>query len=105
MNMALTFVLWFVLIMVGTHVGYALIMSSIFFFVISDSLNLLPFALEQMFNGVNSQTLLAVPFFIVAGMIASRGKTSVKLVEVMTAADMPFPVFTIISAIPHRWRI
>ena len=58
MEMILTFAIWFVLIMLGIHVGYALIMASVFFFVVSDGWSLLPFALEQMFNGVNSQTLL-----------------------------------------------
>ena len=67
MQMVLTFVLWFILIMLGVHVGYALIMASIFFFTASGGWNLVPFALEQMFNGVNSQTLLAVPFFVLAG--------------------------------------
>ena len=81
MNMALTFVLWFVLIMLGTHVGYALIMSSVFFFVISDSLNLLPFALEQMFNGVNSQTLLAVPFFVLAGNLMNGGGVTTRIFD------------------------
>ncbi|MBQ6860001.1 MAG: TRAP transporter large permease [Clostridia bacterium] len=81
MNMALTFVLWFVLIMLGTHVGYALIMSSVFFFLISDSLNLLPFALEQMFNGVNSQTLLAVPFFVLAGNLMNGGGVTTRIFD------------------------
>lgn len=40
--------------------------------------------IAQMFAGMDSTPLLAVPFFIVAGMIASKGKTSEKLVEVMT---------------------
>ena len=73
MHMIMTFVLWFVLIMLGVHVGYALIMSSLFFFTVSGSLNLVPFALEQMFNGVNSQTLLAVPFFVLAGNLMNGG--------------------------------
>ena len=67
MHMIMTFILWFVLIFLGVHVGYALIAASMFFFTVSGSLNLVPFALEQMFNGVNSQTLLAVPFFVLAG--------------------------------------
>lgn len=40
--------------------------------------------IAQMFAGMDSTALLAVPFFIVAGMVASKGKTSGKLVEVMT---------------------
>ena len=39
--------------------------------------------IAQMFAGMDTTTLLAVPFFIVAGMIASKGKTSEKLVQVM----------------------
>ena len=38
MEMILTFVLWFILIMLGVHVGYALIMVSIFFFATSGGL-------------------------------------------------------------------
>ena len=45
MQMVLTFVLWFILIMLGVHVGYALIMASIFFFTASGGWNLVPFAL------------------------------------------------------------
>ena len=40
MQMVLTFVLWFFLIMLGVHVGYALIMASIFFFTASGGWNL-----------------------------------------------------------------
>lgn len=53
----------------------------------------------QMFAGMDTTTLLAVPFFIVAGMIASRGKTSVKLVEVMTLLFGRLPGGPIVAAI------
>ncbi|MDO5401493.1 MAG: TRAP transporter large permease [Eubacteriales bacterium] len=81
MYMALTFILWFILIMLGVHVGYALIMASIFFFTASGSLNLVPFALEQMFNGVNSQTLLAVPFFVLAGNLMNGGGVTTRIFD------------------------
>lgn len=81
MEMALTFVLWFILIMLGVHVGYALIMASIFFFVTSGGWNLVPFALEQMFNGVNSQTLLAVPFFVLAGNLMNGGGVTTRIFD------------------------
>ena len=81
MHMILTFVLWFILIMLGVHVGYALIMSSLFFFTVSGSLNLVPFALEQMFNGVNSQTLLAVPFFVLAGNLMNGGGVTTRIFD------------------------
>ena len=81
MEMVLTFVLWFILIMLGVHVGYALIMASIFFFATSGGWNLVPFALEQMFNGVNSQTLLAVPFFVLAGNLMNGGGVTTRIFD------------------------
>ena len=81
MHMIMTFILWFVLVMLGVHVGYALIMSSLFFFTVSGSLNLVPFALEQMFNGVNSQTLLAVPFFVLAGNLMNGGGVTTRIFD------------------------
>ena len=81
MQMALTFVLWFILIMLGVHVGYALIMASVFFFVTSGGWNLVPFALEQMFNGINSQTLLAVPFFVLAGNLMNGGGVTTRIFD------------------------
>ena len=86
MHMIMTFVLWFVLIFLGVHVGYALIAASMFFFTVSGSLNLVPFALEQMFNGVNSQTLLAVPFFVLAGNLMNGGGVTTRIFDV--AASM-----------------
>ena len=81
MQMVLTFVLWFILIMLGVHVGYALIMASIFFFASSGGWNLVPFALEQMFNGVSSQTLLAVPFFVLAGNLMNGGGVTTRIFD------------------------
>ena len=46
MEMILTFALWFILIMLGVHVGYALIMASLFFFTASGGWNLVPFAVS-----------------------------------------------------------
>ena len=81
MHMIMTFILWFVLIFLGVHVGYALIAASMFFFTVSGSLNLVPFALEQMFNGVNSQTLLAVPFFVLAGNLLNGGGVTTRIFD------------------------
>ncbi len=40
--------------------------------------------IQQLFNGLDSSTLLAVPFFIVAGSIASKGRTSHYLIKCMS---------------------
>ena len=79
MELTLTFIMWFILIMLGVHVGYSLIIVSIFFFAVTGSFNLVPFALEQMFNGVNSQTLLAVPFFVLAGNLMNGGGVTTRI--------------------------
>ncbi len=81
MALVLTFVLWFVLIMFGVHVGYSLIMVSIFFFGISGNWAQVPFALEFMFNGVNSTTLLAVPFFVLAGNLMNGGGVTTRIFD------------------------
>ncbi|MGN0158485.1 MAG: TRAP transporter large permease [Brotaphodocola sp.] len=81
MILACTFVLWFILMMVGVHVGYSFIIVSLFFFAMSGSWNLVPFALEQMFNGINSQTLLAVPFFVLAGNLMNGGGVTTRIFD------------------------
>ena len=81
MELTLTFIMWFILIMLGVHVGYSLIIVSIFFFAVTNSFNLVPFALEQMFNGVNSQTLLAVPFFVLAGNLMNGGGVTTRIFD------------------------
>ncbi|MDO4475443.1 MAG: TRAP transporter large permease [Lachnospiraceae bacterium] len=81
MQLVLTFVLWFIMIMLGVHVGYSLIVASLFFFATTNSFNLVPFALEQMFNGVNSQTLLAVPFFVLAGNLMNGGGVTTRIFD------------------------
>ena len=55
--------------------------------------------IAQMFAGMDTTTLLAVPFFIVAGMIASKGKTSEKLVQVMNLIFGRLPGGPVIATI------
>ena len=45
---------------------------------------LVDYAVNLMFSGLNNYTLLAIPFFIISGTIASRGKTSEYLTRVMS---------------------
>lgn len=54
---------------------------------------------QQLFTGLDSTTLLAVPFFIVAGSIASRGKTSECLVNCMNVIFGRLPGGPVIATI------
>lgn len=71
--MFLTFLLWFVLIFLGVQIGYSLIIVSIIFFAMTGNLPLIPFALKEMLGGINNFTLLAVPFFVLAGNLMNGG--------------------------------
>ncbi len=74
-----TLVLFFVAIFAGVPVGFVLLLSTATYLWASDaaSLTVLP---QTMVNGTGNFILLAVPFFILAGLIMERGGISVRLV-------------------------
>ena len=67
--MLLTFAIWILLIFIGVHIGYSLMLASLFFFIISGQTSLFFFACKEMLGSINNFTLLAVPFFVLAGNI------------------------------------
>ncbi|MBQ9495849.1 MAG: TRAP transporter large permease [Treponema sp.] len=71
--MLFVFLLWFILLFLGVHVGYSLIIVSLVFFAATGNMLLLPFALKEMLAGINNFTLLAVPFFVLAGNLMNGG--------------------------------
>jgi C4-dicarboxylate transporter DctM subunit len=83
MEILLLFVDFFVLLFAGVPVGVAMLFASI--------LNVLVFGFpetivpERMLNSLNSFTLLAVPFFILSGVIMNRGGLTTRMVEVSKA--------------------
>jgi tripartite ATP-independent transporter DctM subunit len=83
MEIALLFVDFFLLLFAGVSVGMAMLFASI--------INVLVFGFpatvvpERMLNTLNSFTLLAVPFFILSGVIMNRGGLTTRMVEVSKA--------------------
>jgi tripartite ATP-independent transporter DctM subunit len=83
MEIALLFTGFFVLLFAGAPVGVAMLAASI--------LNITVFGFpptivaERMLNTLNSFTLLAVPFFILSGVIMNRGGLTARMVEVSKA--------------------
>lgn len=71
-GMMVMFGVMMVMIFIGMPIGYAIGFSSIITFVFfSDiSVSIVP---QNAFTGLNSFVLLAVPFFIFAGVIMSEG--------------------------------
>ncbi|WP_424928116.1 TRAP transporter large permease [Amaricoccus tamworthensis] len=51
----------------------------------------LDYLAEDMWIGLNSEALLAVPMFIAAGNVFSRGAIAKRLVRIMTLATAPLP--------------
>jgi C4-dicarboxylate transporter DctM subunit len=83
--MALTIlVTFFVLLVLGIPISMVVFTSStigILFF--SDAPPLI--VVQQLFNGLDKFVILAVPFFILAGGVASQGDTAKRLVALMNA--------------------
>ncbi len=73
MEVALMFVVWIILLILGLSVGYALLFAPMVYYVVSGNWETIYFAGVQMTNQLNSFTLLAVPFFVLAGIIMNSG--------------------------------
>jgi hypothetical protein len=70
---AILFITFFALVLIRVPIAHALVMSSALVIWLVD-LNFDLIA-QQMFNGLNSFTLLAVPFFLLAGQLLNAGSS------------------------------
>lgn len=85
MNPLVTLLLsFFVLIALRVNIGFSLIIASVFVMLIED----LPLTsvVNQMYSGIDSFTLLAVPFFMLLGRILNSGSITTRLLKVADAA-------------------
>lgn len=71
----------FVMLLIGVNIGVALAASMVLLLFI-DPVTSLTFITTGMYNGVGSFTLLALPFFVIAGSIMETGGISKRLVGV-----------------------
>lgn len=80
-GMAIMFGIMMVMIFIGMPIGYAIGFSSVvtFIFFSDISVSIVP---QNAFTGLNSFVLLAVPFFIFAGVIMSEGGIAKRLVDI-----------------------
>ncbi len=76
MSVGILFIVFILLMLVGAPIAISLGLSSFLYLVFNDSLPLMLF-IKTMAEGLDSFTLLAIPFFILAGMIMNEsGMTS-----------------------------
>jgi tripartite ATP-independent transporter DctM subunit len=85
-DVAITFslILFLVAVVIGLPIGFALLLSTASYLWIGDvaPIEALP---QQMVNGTGNFILLAIPFFILAGLIMERGGISMRLVQFVHA--------------------
>ena len=84
MRPSLALAFFFFAVIVGVPVGFALLLSTASYLWIGDiaPIEALP---QQMVNGTSNFILLAIPFFILAGLIMERGGISLRLVRFVYA--------------------
>ena len=80
MNMLVLFGLLMVLLTIGMPVGFAIGAATIITMYTLTNLDLVLVA-QHSFAGINSFTLLAIPFFMLAGTIMSRGGIAKRIVD------------------------
>lgn len=83
MEIALLFTTFFVLLFAGVGVAVSMLMASIINVVVFGFPETI--VAERTLNTLNSFTLLAVPFFILSGVIMNRGGLTARMVEVSKA--------------------
>ncbi|MBV8030716.1 MAG: TRAP transporter large permease subunit [Betaproteobacteria bacterium] len=80
----LSLFLFFLAIVAGVPVGFVLLLATAAYIWTSDSASMLVLA-QSMANGTGNFILLAVPFFILAGLVMERGGISVRLIRFIRA--------------------
>jgi C4-dicarboxylate transporter DctM subunit len=80
----LLFGIFFVLLIIGVPISLCLAMASILSCLITGQIPSLVLV-QKMFRGIDSFTLMAIPFFVFAGNIMARGGVSQKLVNLASA--------------------
>ena len=80
MEMTITIMIFFGLLFVGIPIAYGLMAASMFYIICFSNTPIIIVA-QQMLKGVDSFTLLAVPFFVIAGSLMQAGGISQKIVD------------------------
>lgn len=81
--LAVLLIAFFVLIALRLNIGFALILSSVLV-ILMEGLPLTS-VVNQMYSGIDSFTLLAVPFFMLLGRILNAGSITARLLRVADA--------------------
>ena len=81
--LSLLFIALAITLLLGVPIAFALLLSSLLVIYVADLPSVV--MIQQMFNGINTFTLLALPFFFLAGNVMSDGGISERLVKLAMA--------------------
>lgn len=79
MNLAVFFIVFFALLLIGVPIYMSMLVPSILYLVIND-MSLLMLA-QKCMNGLNSFTLIAIPFFIMAAQVMNSGSVTNRIFD------------------------
>lgn len=82
-TISLVMILFFVLLVLGVPIAFVVFGAAATGIVLMGTDPVI--LVQQLFQGMNSFTYLAVPFFIMSGEIASQGSTSEQIIDVFNA--------------------
>ena len=71
MNLVVLVASFFIMLFLGIPIAFALCLSSLLYMILYSSVPLIIIG-QQMLKGVDSFTLLAIPFFIIAGSLMTN---------------------------------
>lgn len=74
-------ILFAVLLVLGLPIAFVLGATGLMHLLVLGDTSYYPVAIQRMFSGINSFSLMAIPFFVLAGEIMNRGKITDKLVD------------------------
>lgn len=77
MSLGLFFVIFFALLLIGVPIYLSMLLPSIIYLV-SNNMSLLMIA-QKCMNGLNSYTLIAIPFFIMAASVMNHGSVTKRI--------------------------
>jgi len=76
-------VVFFLLLLIGLPIAFVILGASTAGIIVYTNTSMLV-VIQQMFGGLDNFVMLAIPFFIIAGNLAAKGKTSEYLLKVMS---------------------
>ncbi|QOX65938.1 TRAP transporter large permease [Anoxybacterium hadale] len=74
-------VVFAVLLIIGLPIAFVLGATGLTHLLILGNEAFYPVAIQRMFSGINSFSLMAIPFFVLAGELMNRGRVTDKLVD------------------------